>query len=162
MRSLSLLLLMSFASSLAYSQLSWSKEGNSYVAMENGALVQTTMPSLTKEVLVKAEALTIPGNTGTGRFQRTLLSDDQQKILLYANTRRSYHNTFGSAVFRTSWCITAFMKNGSWGYCLATGLIISKGLLLLTPKIFVAICSYCMAPAIIMCTMQGKKCYSMN
>jgi dipeptidyl-peptidase 4 len=96
MRIFSLLLLLCLASSLTYAQLNWSKDGNSYVSMENGALTQTTMPSFTKVVLVKADQLAIPGNAAGSRFQRSMLSDDQQKILLYANAKRSYHNTFSS------------------------------------------------------------------
>jgi dipeptidyl-peptidase-4 len=96
MRILSLLLLLCLAGSVGFAQLSWSKDGNSFLSMENGALTKTTLPAFTKEVLVKADQLTIPGNTGTGRFQRSLLSDDQQKILLYANAKRVYHNTFSS------------------------------------------------------------------
>ena len=96
MRIASFLLLLCLGNSLSYAQLNWSKDGKSYVSMENGALTQTDMPGLTKTILVKADQLVIPGNSGGGRFQRSVLSDDQQKILFYTNTKRVYHNTFSS------------------------------------------------------------------
>ena len=80
----------------SHAQFNWSKDGNSYVSIENGALTQTDLPAFTKTVLVKADQLTIPGNTSTGRFQQTVLSADHQKILFYVNAKRIYHNSFSS------------------------------------------------------------------
>ena len=87
----------------------WNKNGNSYTSMENNALVETTLPAMTKTTLVSAEQLAIPGQnaeareSGRGRGGRGgggetkyMLSDDQQKVLLYTNPRREYHNTFYS------------------------------------------------------------------
>lgn len=97
MRTLTLFTLFSLLHTFSFGQSNWSRNSNSYLSMENGALVQTTLPSFSKTTLVNAEQLMIPGGTGpAGRFSRTLLSDDQQKILLFTNAKRSYHNTFYS------------------------------------------------------------------
>jgi dipeptidyl-peptidase-4 len=106
---------------------SWNKDGNSYTSMDNGALVETTLPAMTNTTLVTAEQLAIPGQSapareagrgrggrgGGGGETKYLLSDDQQKVLLYTNPRREYHNTFYSCwVFdRKSNQLTAIAKN---------------------------------------------------
>ena len=91
-----LVVVFCMAGIFSQAQSDWSKDDNSYLSVENGALVQTGLPSLSKTVLVKAEQLQIPGSASGGRFQQTLLSDDHQKILLYSNSKRIYHNTFSS------------------------------------------------------------------
>jgi dipeptidyl-peptidase-4 len=95
-------------------QLAWDKDGNSYTMMENGALVQVTLPAMTHTTLIPAEHLRIPGAPeraegarqgrggrgagGRGGFgggeTRYELSEDQQTVLLYTDAKRVYHNTF--------------------------------------------------------------------
>lgn len=100
---------------LAHAQLSWNKDGNSYTQAENNSIVQITLPAFTKTTLVTAEQLAplgLPsrdqaegaggrGGRGGGRGfgggeLRYQLSEDQQKVLLFTNAKRLYHNTFYS------------------------------------------------------------------
>ena len=76
--------------------------------MEGRAIVQVTLPAMTKTTLISAEQLSIPGQPAArgaaaggrggrgGGEMRYMFSDDQQKVLLYTEPRRLYHNTFYS------------------------------------------------------------------
>jgi dipeptidyl-peptidase-4 len=95
---------------LTHAQLAWSKDGNSYTTVENNAIVQVTLPAMTKTTLVSADQLAplgLPtrdrsGNAGNGATPRRRrgesllfqLSDDQQKVLLFTNPKEIYHDAF--------------------------------------------------------------------
>ncbi|HEY4108085.1 S9 family peptidase [Puia sp.] len=93
---------------LADAQTNWNKDGNSYTTIEENAIVEVTLPAMTKTTLVSAEQLAPLGlrqregnravgggrrGGGGGAFQYQL-SDDKQKVLIYTKPVRVYHNTF--------------------------------------------------------------------
>jgi dipeptidyl-peptidase-4 len=94
-----------------HAQLKWSKDGNSYITVENNAIIETTLPAMTTTTLVSADQLAplgLPtrersGNPNRGGAARGgrgggelsfQLSDDEQKILLYVAPKRIYHDAF--------------------------------------------------------------------
>jgi len=77
-------------------QMNWVLDGNSYVSEENGTLVKVSMPGLSKTVLVSAAQLVLPGGSTPLKFSRYEFSKDLQKVLLFADPVRLYHNTFNS------------------------------------------------------------------
>ncbi len=92
-----------------HAQLTFSKDGNSYFSVENNAIVETTLPAMTKTTLVTADQLAPLGlpsrdpsangarpgaRPGRGDGLTFQLSDDEQKILLYASPKRIYHDAF--------------------------------------------------------------------
>ncbi|MBS1659749.1 MAG: DPP IV N-terminal domain-containing protein [Bacteroidetes bacterium] len=103
-----LLLLVACLMPLALcAQMSWNKDGNSFVSVENGSIVQTTLPGMTKTTLVSADQLAPlglqpreraagaggRGGRGGGDFAYQL-SADQSKVLFLTKPMREYHNTF--------------------------------------------------------------------
>lgn len=87
-------------------QISWNKDGNSYTTVENGAIVEVTLPAMTKTTLVSAEQLaplgmqaherTAGSRRGGGDLEYAF-SGDHSRLLLLAKPVREYHNTYHSA-----------------------------------------------------------------
>ncbi|MXV17267.1 prolyl oligopeptidase family serine peptidase [Pedobacter sp. HMF7056] len=102
--------------------MNWNKDGNSYTMMENGAIVQVSLPTMAKTPVVSADQLKMPATTGGGRFggARYAFSADQQIVLLMNTHHREYHNTFYTAqvLDRTTGKVTAIGKGLKDGYLL--------------------------------------------
>jgi len=94
---------------LTTAQLAWSKDGNSYTTVENNAIVQVTLPAMTKTTLVSADQLgplglpnrdrsattgSAPRRRNRGESLLFQLSDDQQKVLLFTGAKEIYHDAF--------------------------------------------------------------------
>ncbi len=74
----------------------WSNDGNSYYRIENNDIVQYTLPSNDSKVLISKEQLTPMGNKNPLAVSYFTFSDDEQKVLIFTNTKRVWRiNTKG-------------------------------------------------------------------
>jgi dipeptidyl-peptidase-4 len=83
--------LILFASLNASSQVGdirWSVDGNSYYRIEKNELVQYTLPENKPVVVLSKQQLTPAGSQNPLQFSYYSFSGDQQKILLFTNTKR--------------------------------------------------------------------------
>ncbi len=84
-------LLILFASLNVSSQVGdirWSIDGNSYYKVEKNELVQYTLPDNKPVVVLSKQQLTPQGSSNPLQFSFYSFSDDQQKVLLFTNTKR--------------------------------------------------------------------------
>jgi dipeptidyl-peptidase 4 len=85
------LLIISFCFIIAYSNaqtINWSKDGNSYFAVEDNEIVKYDLPAFTKIVILNRTKLT-PANQTTPIVIRSFkFSDDGKKLLIYTNAKR--------------------------------------------------------------------------
>jgi dipeptidyl-peptidase-4 len=105
---------------LSNAQTVWNKDGNSYTTIEDNAIVEITLPAMSKTTLISAEQLAPLGLPSRDRNDAARsrgprggafsyqFSDDHQKVLLYTKPIRIYHDAFYSCwVFdRTSGNLT--------------------------------------------------------
>jgi dipeptidyl-peptidase 4 len=74
----------------------WSSDGNSYFRVEQNEIVQYTLPTNTKKVLVTKQNLTPSGQPMPLQVENYIFSPDEKKILLYTNSVRVWRiNTRG-------------------------------------------------------------------
>ena len=66
----------------------WSADGNSYYRIEKNELVQYTLPDNKPAVILSKQQLTPAGDTSPLQFSYYSFSSDQQKVLLFTNTKR--------------------------------------------------------------------------
>jgi len=66
----------------------WSNDGNSYYRVEKNELRQYTLPDNKSTVLLSKQMLTPAGSTDPLHFSLFAFSGDQQKVLLFTNTKR--------------------------------------------------------------------------
>ncbi|SDJ84116.1 dipeptidyl-peptidase-4 [Catalinimonas alkaloidigena] len=79
--------LFSFAPALR-AQVNWSPDGQSYSLVEDGEVVQYTLPANERQVLLSKKDLTPAGQTEPLAVDYYAYSDDGTKVLLFTNTRR--------------------------------------------------------------------------
>lgn len=103
MRKFTLLLLL--LPILTKAQTRWNPDGNSYTTIEDNAIVEITLPAMTKTTLVTADQLAPlnlatrehadrpQGRRGGGAFSYDL-SADHQEVLLYTKPVYIYHDAF--------------------------------------------------------------------
>jgi dipeptidyl-peptidase 4 len=87
-----------FISFQSYSQGSfkWSNDGNSYYKIQSEGIVQYTLPSNDYKILFSKEQLTPAGSKTPLSVNYFDISDDEQKVLLFTNTKRVWRiNTRG-------------------------------------------------------------------
>lgn len=99
-RNIVLYLLLTFFISLnvvAQSRgIKWSNDGNSYFRVEKNEIVQYTLPANEAKTIVSKEQLTPEGNTTPLRLSYYTFSTDQQKVLLFTNSKKVWRiNTKG-------------------------------------------------------------------
>jgi dipeptidyl-peptidase-4 len=85
---LQLLLVCLNSSAQLYNRLTWSRDGNSFYASEEGSIMGFNLSERTKEVLVSPQRLTPKGSTTPIDVTNFFLSDDFKKILVYTNTKK--------------------------------------------------------------------------
>jgi dipeptidyl-peptidase-4 len=99
LRLVSIVLLVFFVSLIGSSQsgeLKWSTDGNSYYQIEKNELVQYTLPDNKPVVILSKQQLTPSGSSDPLHFSYYSFSGDQQKVLLFTNTKRVWRlNTRG-------------------------------------------------------------------
>jgi dipeptidyl-peptidase 4 len=69
-------------------EIRWSVDGNSYYKVEKNELVQYFLPANKPVVVLSKQQLTPAGHTSPLQFSFYSFSDDQQKVLLFTNTKR--------------------------------------------------------------------------
>ena len=79
-----------FISVKSYSQGSfkWSNDGNSYYKIQSEGIVQYTLPTNDYKILFSKEQLTPAGSKTPLSVSYFDISDDEQKVLLFTNTKR--------------------------------------------------------------------------
>ena len=83
-----LILFISLIASSQIGEINWSVDGNSYYRVEKNELVQYTLPENKPAVIISKQQLTPAGSTNPLQFSYYAFSDDQQKVLLFTNTKR--------------------------------------------------------------------------
>lgn len=74
----------------------WSKDGTAYYRIEQNEIVQYTLPSNDKKVLVSKQQLTPTGQSAPLPLTFYSFSEDQKKLLIYTNAERVWRiNTKG-------------------------------------------------------------------
>jgi len=98
-RALITLLLILLFNLNAFSQvggIKWANDGNSYYRIEKGELVKYTLPDNKPFVFISKEKLTPYGSSTPLRISFYSFTDDQQKALLFTNTKKVWRlNTKG-------------------------------------------------------------------
>lgn len=80
----------------AEAQINWAKEGDSYFQFKDRALVSYTLPNKTAKTVISKEQLIPEGKTEALRISHFSFSADQQKVLLFTNTKKVWRlNTKG-------------------------------------------------------------------
>ncbi|WP_445736782.1 S9 family peptidase [Mariniflexile sp.] len=91
-----LFVLLSFQGSSQSGGFKWSKDGHSYYSVQNEGIVQYTLPSYTSKVLISKKQLTPAGSDKPLAVSYFNISEDEQKVLLFTNTKRVWRiNTKG-------------------------------------------------------------------
>jgi dipeptidyl-peptidase 4 len=94
---LCLLVFISLAVSAQQGAIKWSKDGSSYYRLEQDEIVQYTLPSNDRKVLVTKQHLTPSGQSAPIKVNLYQFSDDGSKLLLYTNSTRVWRiNTRGN------------------------------------------------------------------
>ncbi len=71
------------------SGVQWTKDGNSYMHLQNGSIVQTDVSDASKEIILVNEALLTPTGKSTPLSVRSFVfSEDGKKVLIYTNTKK--------------------------------------------------------------------------
>ncbi|WP_419802437.1 S9 family peptidase [Mucilaginibacter sp.] len=67
----------------------WTKDGNNYMQVQNGSIVQTAINDPSKQItLVNAQFLTPKGKTEPIAVRSFSFSEDGKKVLIYTNTKK--------------------------------------------------------------------------
>ncbi len=83
-----LLLSVLFVSDLHSQGIRWTREGNAFYSIEKGEIIKNDLPSLAKTVLVSRSQLKPKNDTGSLAIRDFSFSADDQKVLIYTNTKR--------------------------------------------------------------------------
>lgn len=84
-------ILIFFCSTLTFGQqgqIRWAKDGNSYYKIENDELMQYTLPSNSKTVLVTKTSLTPAGQNKSLPLRSYSFANDLSKMLIYTNSKK--------------------------------------------------------------------------
>jgi dipeptidyl-peptidase 4 len=91
-----LFFIISFTGISQVSDINWSVDGNSYFRVEKNELVKYTLPDNKPAVVLSKQQLTPAGSNTPLQFSYYSFSGDQQKVLLFTNTKRVWRlNTKG-------------------------------------------------------------------
>lgn len=86
--SLFFLVSMGYAKKAKSGDIKWAKSGNAYYQVEDGAIVETDLPSFTKKIIVPKESL---ANQNAGIYisiKNFSISEDGNKFLIFTNSKR--------------------------------------------------------------------------
>jgi dipeptidyl-peptidase-4 len=93
---LTLFILLSFQGFSQNGGFKWSKDGNSYYRIKTEGIVQYTLPNNNSKILISKEQLTPEGSNQPLNVSYFAFSKDEQKVLLFTNTKRVWRiNTKG-------------------------------------------------------------------
>ncbi len=108
-----LILFVSFTVSSQVGDIRWSVDGNSYYRVEKNELVEYTLPDNKPVVILSKQQLTPAGSTSPLQINFYSFSSDQQKVLLFTNTKKVWRlHTKGDywVIDRTSGTLTQLGK----------------------------------------------------
>lgn len=74
--------------SLNANSQTWSGDGNSYYKIEENNLIKYSLPANQGEIIIPAEKLIPKGDTAPIKISYFKFSDDEQKLLLFTNTKK--------------------------------------------------------------------------
>ena len=83
-----MILCITLIASSQVADIRWSVDGNSYYRVEKNELLQYTLPDNKPVVVLSKQQLTLSGSANPLQFSYYLFSGDQQKVLLFTNTKR--------------------------------------------------------------------------
>jgi dipeptidyl-peptidase 4 len=83
-----LIMFVTLVASSQVGDIRWSADGNSYYRIEKNELVQYILPNNKPVVILSKQQLTPAGGDGPLQFSYYAFSSDQQKVLLFTNTKR--------------------------------------------------------------------------
>lgn len=83
-----MILFITLIASSQVGDIRWSIDGNSYYRVEKNELVQYTLPDNKPAVVLSKLQLTPEGNKNPLQFSFYSFSEDQQRVLLFTNTKR--------------------------------------------------------------------------
>lgn len=88
-RSCFLLVLCTIAAIASPAQaIKWAKDGRGYYKAEAGDIVKYILPQNTREIAVPKDKLKAQGQTNNTSIRNFAFSDDEQKLLIYTNTKK--------------------------------------------------------------------------
>jgi dipeptidyl-peptidase-4 len=91
-----LILFISLNASSQVGDIKWSNDGNSYYRVEGNELIQYSLPDNKPVVILSKKQLTPSGSAGPLQLSFYVFSDDQQKMLVFTNTKKVWRlNTKG-------------------------------------------------------------------
>jgi dipeptidyl-peptidase-4 len=108
-----LILFVTLTVSSQVGDVRWSIDGNSYYRVEKNELVQYSLPDNKPVVVLSKQQLTPAGSSGPLQINFYSFSSDQQKVLLFTNTKKVWRlNTRGDywVLDRTSGSLTQIGK----------------------------------------------------
>jgi dipeptidyl-peptidase-4 len=77
-------------------QIKWDKDGSTYYIVEAGEIIEYSLPSGKKSILVSREKLVPGGKTGSLDIESYDFSPDNNKVLIFTNTKKVWrYNTKG-------------------------------------------------------------------
>ncbi|HWA35531.1 MAG TPA: S9 family peptidase [Cyclobacteriaceae bacterium] len=77
------------ATALTHAQgIKWSPDGNSFYQLEDNEVIQYTLPANTTSTFISRSDLTPKGQSAPLTVRQFFLSGDQQKVLIYTNSKR--------------------------------------------------------------------------
>ena len=83
-----LLIIVSVSLQAQRSSMRWAPEGHSYYKIEKGEITRYDLPENTPTVVISKQQLTPQGSENPLKFTFFQFSADQQKVLLFTNTKR--------------------------------------------------------------------------
>ena len=91
-----LILLNSLSVSAQRRSIKWSDDGNSYYQLENNELIRHILPGNETDTVISKNKLIPDGSTSPLKISYFAFSNDQQKVLLFTNTKKVWRlNTKG-------------------------------------------------------------------
>ncbi len=85
---LSVLIIANTAKAQLYDRITWSKDGNSYFASREGAIIEFKLEDLSSSPVVTKEQLTPAGEKQPLDINHFFFSPDYKKILIYTNSKK--------------------------------------------------------------------------
>jgi dipeptidyl-peptidase-4 len=96
LNSLKILVFICFFTFNGKAQVNWTNDGNSYFKLEKNQLVTYTLPNQDVKTVISKKQLTPAGKTEPIAVAHFVFSIDQQKVLLFTNTKKVWRlNTRG-------------------------------------------------------------------
>ena len=91
-----LLFTLFFCFGFSQAGFKWSKNGNAYYRIQNSTIIQSSLPSNESKIFISKEQLTPAGSDKPLAVSFFNISDDEQSVLLFTNTKKVWRiNTKG-------------------------------------------------------------------